>query len=68
MLKRIALTAVFVATAAFGVGVAKAHSGAGNRASTPTAETPGWPCYPGACAAIVKPAPPQGFKCAGGGC
>jgi hypothetical protein len=29
MLKRIALTAVFVATAAFvGVGVAKAHSGA----------------------------------------
>ena len=64
MLKRIALTAVFVATAAFvGVGVAKAHSGAARKASTPSIGAPQG--FPGS--AIVKPTPPQGFGCKPGG-
>jgi len=49
MLKRIALTAVFVATAAFvGVGVAKAHSGAAkNHAVTGTVTPQGICTVPG---------------------
>ena len=65
MLKRIALTAVFVATAAFGVGVAKAQSGV----RTPGSITPqGIKCAGGICAKVVAPIVPQGFKCAGGIC
>lgn len=48
MLKRIALTAVFVATAAFvGVGVAKAQSGAAKVAGVPGTVTPQGLCVPG---------------------
>ena len=67
MLKRIALTAVFVAKAAFGVGVAKAQSAATKRPSAPSADSPqGWPCWPGACSTIVEPVKPQGWRCAPG--
>lgn len=69
MLKRIALAVVVVVSAAFaGVGVAKAHSGAARRVTAPRVDAPrGFPCAPGGCAEIVKPAPPQGFGCAMGG-
>jgi hypothetical protein len=70
MLKRIALTAVFVATAAFvGVSVAKAHSGTAPRTGAPTTRAPqGFPCVPGACITIATPVPPQGLCMPGGGC
>jgi hypothetical protein len=47
MLKRIALTAVFVATAAFGVGVAKAQSsGAKAKTIDVTPKAPQGFCWP----------------------
>lgn len=65
MLKRIALAAVVVVSAAFaGVGAAKAHSGAAKKVTAPSVDAPrGFPCAPGGCSEIVKPAPPQGFNC-----
>ena len=51
MLKRIALTAVFVATAAFaGVHIAKAHSGAakGGKIEIAPQAPKGW-CFPPGC-------------------
>jgi len=46
MLKRIALTAAFVATAAFGVGVAKAQSGAKTKTIEVARKAPKGFCFP----------------------